>query len=155
MNMKSILLTIVSLCALAFIYNVHIYNKWLNAKIFTVSDIPEQCEHLELEHRRSMRYGYSYIIYMDIANKMRGTKDVTILLPQQKYMTANNVMNLTVVEPATFYYYTGLNSVNIKSPKVASATFALVAPNKGQVSLLKIKDKAQLDSQIAIFSKYQ
>lgn len=155
MNIKSLILTVAGLFALGIIYNVHIYNKWLNAKIFTISNIPEQMEHLELEHRRSTRYAYSYIIYKDIANKMSTTKDVTILLPPQKYLTAQNVTNLLIVEPATLYYYTGLNSVTIKSPKVATANYAIVVPQNGQVSLLKIKDKEQLDSQIAIFSRYQ
>ncbi len=124
------------------------------SKIFTVCDIPDQAQHLDIEMRRQSRYGYSYGIFKDIENKMANYPNVIILLPTDGYLRANKVTEFSTVEPSLFYYFTGMNAVSVTSPLVETATFALVSKVPGQVMLAKFDNKAQLDTQIKIFAKY-
>lgn len=152
MNYKSILLFLCSVTVLAILYNIPTYNSWMERKIFTISNIGEQTEHMDIEERRESRYGYSYMVFKDMAKKMKQEGDATVLIPPNAYMTANKV-EMRMVEPALYYYFTGMNAVNVNSPKVWMANWALVAEN-GHMSLLKFTGRKQADSMINLLKKY-
>ena len=154
MNYKTILLTLFSLVIIMALYSTPAYNSWMENKIFTISNLSEQMSMLDLEERRESRYGYSYVVYKDIASKIGKQKDATLLIPPQKYLEANAV-KVNEVEPSLFYYYTGVNAVSVMSPKVETATWALISDKKGQVALIPLPDTKITDSLVAFLKKYQ
>ena len=125
----------------------------MHRKIFTISNIPEQLEHMDPEERRESRYGYSYLVFKDMARKLKQEGNATILLPPDSYMTANKV-DMRMVEPALFYYFTGLNAVNVNSPKVWMANWVLVSEEKGRIALLRLKTRKDADSVITFLKRY-
>lgn len=125
----------------------------MHRKIFTISNIPEQLEHMDPEERRESRYGYSYLVFKDIARKLKQEGNATILLPPDSYMTANKV-DMRMVEPALFYYFTGMNAVNVNSPKVWMANWVLLSEEKGRIALLRLKTRKDADSVITFLKRY-
>ncbi|MCW3121427.1 MAG: hypothetical protein JWQ38_919 [Flavipsychrobacter sp.] len=154
MSYKTILLTLFSLVVIMSLYSIPAYNNWMENKIFTISNLSEQMNMLGIEDRRDSRYGYSYMVFKDIAGKIGKLKDATLLIPPQKYLDANAV-KINEVEPSLFYYYTGVNAVSVMSPKVLTATWALISDKKGQVSLIPLSDKKSTDSLVTFLKKYQ
>ena len=153
MNHKSIILFFASISSILILYNIPTYNSWMHRKIFTISNIPEQLEHMDPEERRESRYGYSYLVFKDMARKLKQEGNATILLPPDSYMTANKV-DMRMVEPALFYYFTGLNAVNVNSPKVWMANWVLVSEEKGRIALLRLKTRKHADSVITFLKRY-
>lgn len=155
MTYKSLILFVIALCLIGALYSMPAYHEWLEKKIFTTCDIPGQLERMDLEDRRISRYGYSYVVFKDVASKLGALGNVTVLLPPDKYLLEHKVTEVKMVEPAVFYYFTGLNSVYVRSPNVLTANWAIVSSAPGQVALTKIHNRKQLDSLITIFKPYQ
>ncbi len=154
MNYKSFVLFLLAIAVILTFYGIPSYNDWIQKKIFTISDIGEQAHHLDPDERKAARFGYSYVVLHDIALKLAGEKNAIILLPPDPYLQAMHVKDFRMVEPAEFYYFTGVNSVTVTSPNVWSANWAFVAQD-GRLSLQKIASRQQLDGLLAVFKRYQ
>jgi hypothetical protein len=154
MNYKSFILFLLAIAVILTFYGIPSYNDWIQKKIFTVSDIGEQARHLNPEERKAARFGYTYIVLHDIAIKLAAEKNTTILLPPDPYLQAMHVKDFKMVEPAEFYYFTGLNTVTVTSPGVWGANWAFIAQD-GRLSLQKIASRQQLDEILSVFKRYQ
>ena len=155
MNYKSILLTFIGIAAIIMFCNFPANSEWVHNKISTVVNINDLAQHMNVEERKEARYGYSYTVFRDIKNNIGNEKDAVILLPPDNYLHDMKVNYLSMVEPAVFYYFTGVKSVNASSPQAGSATWALTTQGYGRISLQKINTKQQLDSQLVLYRKYQ
>ena len=153
MNYKTVLLFLFSAMVIMGLYSLPAYNTWMENKIFTISNLSEQMEHLDIEERRESRYGYSYMVFKDVASKI-GKNNATLLIPPQKYLDANAV-KVSEVEPSLFYYYTGVNAVTVTSPKVLTANWALISDKRGQISLIPLNDRRTTDSLVTYLKQYQ
>ncbi len=156
MNYKSIILTLIAIVAIAAVYNMPAYNEWIHAKIFTVININEQVQHMNPEERKESRFGYSYTVFRDIKEKIGPySKDAVVLLPPDNYLQAMKVTELKMVEPLVFYYFTGLKSVSVTSPRAWSANWALITQGYGSIALQRLRSRQQLDSLLTLYRKYQ
>lgn len=77
-----------------------------------------------------------------------------ILLPPFGYLRDNGVVDVDVVEPPEFYYYTGYRGVLPTSPGVEKATWTIV-PHKPTVMLRRIHSKEDLDNLINTYKRYK
>lgn len=155
MNYKSIFLTLIAIAAIVLVCNFPAYSEWVQNKISTVVNINNLAQHLNVEERKEARYGYSYTVFRDIKENIAKEKDAVILLPPDDYLQDMKITYLNMVEPSVFYYFTGVKGVNVTSPQVRSANWALVAQGYGRITLQKINTREQLDSQLVLYRKYQ
>ncbi len=141
---------------IVLLYQVPVYNAWFHERILTPRfSFDQQLKHLGLEERKEARYGHSYIVYKDIVRDLTGIKNTVILLPPNEYLREMGIAGLEMVEPALFYYYTGVNSVTAYSPNAGAAGWALITKGYGNIWLKKINTKPQLDSLLEIYKKYK
>ncbi len=151
-------LTLVSVLLIVLLFNIPFYKNWLNTNLLGPSfDIFTLSKQMDLEQRKVNRFGYSYAVYMDFVKKLKQAKvaDPVILLPSDAYMKAGKVKDFLIVEPAIFYYFTGIKCVLYDSPNVEKANCSIVSDGNGKVLLRKIANKVELESIIADFKKYK
>ena len=138
------------------LWNIPVYNKWLNQKILSSDgDISLQLQHMEPEQRREFRYGYSYILYKDLENRIGHFSNVRLLLPPNGYLQEMQINDLQAVEPAVLYYYTGINAVTVNSPQARSANWALLVRGLGHIGPSRLKSEGQLDSLLTLYKQYK
>ncbi len=155
MNFKSLILFLASIFVIALIYNLPMYNSWMERKIIPVANIPDQLEHIDIEERRVSRYGYTYSVLKDMQIKLSAEQNVVVLIPPQDYLRANKINDFDEIEPSLFYYFTGLNSVGMLSPNIEQATWAIVAGAPGQIMLSKFHSRKDYDYVMEKFIKYK
>jgi len=90
MTYKKINLFFVAVIILMIFFNVPVYNNWLNGKIFGDNTM-EEFKHLDIDYRKASRYGYSYMVYLNIVEKVTDPKHAIILLPPNEYLKKINV----------------------------------------------------------------
>src|SRR6185437_16277281 len=91
--------------------------------------ISEQVSHLSVEERMQYRFGASYGVYQAIVKMVKSANDPNpiILIPTNSYVRAMKVGgDFNMVEPAVFYYFTGLKGVIATSPDVDRANWVLL-----------------------------
>jgi hypothetical protein len=157
-NRKWILL-FVSCAVLALIYTVPFYGNWIRRNFLLPGfsdDLSYETQHMDEEERRALRFGPTYPFFKSVSQQIRSTgeQNVTILLPPNDYAHKMGFQQMEVPEPAVFYYFTGLNSVNQNSLKVRSANWALITEN-GSVYMNRIKSQSQLDTLLALYKPYK
>ena len=155
---KRLFLTIVSLIFLIIFFNVPFYREWLRMRVIEpLQDISEQAGYMEIEQRKEMRYGSTYVVSKNIANYLLtqndAPKDSTIvLLPPKKFIT-DNKCDFAVPEPVVFYYFSGLKSKLFDSPGAEQSNYAVVCKNSN-IQLVKIV-KGQAEEAIKFYSQYK
>ncbi len=157
MNLFKFNLTLTAIFVVLLFFQVPFYNEWLYGKVINVNNsIFDQMQNLDTSYRKAYRFGGSYLAYQDMKTKLTkmGGGAVTLLLPPNDYLKAMGVNDISMCEPAEFYYFTGLNSVWANSPDVARANWAVVAMKGKGISLMKIKSKPQLDSLITQYKPF-
>ncbi len=153
---KKLTLFLAEITVILLLYNIPSYNNWFYDRILTPHfNFSKQLEHIGIEDRKELRYGHSYIVYLDIVRDLKNIKNTVLLLPPNDYLHEMGINDIDMVEPALFYYFTGVNSVNANSPNVHNANWALVAKGYGDIWLKKINTKQQLDSLLELYKQYK
>jgi hypothetical protein len=151
-------MTMISILVIVLFFNIPFYNNWLNTNLLNPGMNPmEQSKHLGLDERRVARFGYSYMVYTDMANAFKSAKidSPIVLLPPDGYLKKERITDISIVEPSIFYYFTGYKSVWYNSPDVEKANCALVPGPNRKMMLKKITDKNELDQLLAIYRQYK
>ncbi len=151
-------LTLISVLIIVLFFNIPFYNNWMNTNLLNPAfDILATSKQLGLEQRMVNRFGYSYVVYKEMAGYFKNSKikDPLILLPPEALMKEQKVKNFTIVEPTTFYYFTGYKAVWYDSPGVEKANLALVFDKDGKVMVRKIESKDDLNRFLATYRKYK
>lgn len=154
MNYKKLNFFLASVLVILLFFTIPINNNWLYSKVIGgENNLLYQVKHLDVADRKLMRYGYSYQVYLNMLADIPDKKSALILLPPAKYLKAMGVQDFVTVEPAVFYYYTGLNSVWANSPDAGRANWAVGVNSSHRVRLRQIMNPAQLDTLLPIFRK--
>jgi hypothetical protein len=150
-NRINLLLSAVLLIVLYFIVPEN--NAWLYDKILS-NDLIYELQNQKVETRKEYRYGYSYLVYRDVKNKIPNPSTSVILFPPQEYLTEKKITNFQVPEPSVFYYFTGIKSVWINSPDADKANYAMDARSDGKMVFVTIKNKEACDTAISFFKSH-
>ncbi len=151
-------MTLVAILAIVLFFSIPFYNNWLNSNLLNPSlSFTTLYKQLDEEQRKVSRFGYSYMVYKEMAGIFKQAKidNPIVLLPPDAYIKENNVKDLNVVEPAIFYYFTGQKSVWYNSPGVEKANCALVPDNNNKVMLKKISTPDDLNKLLTVYKKYK
>lgn len=126
-------------------------NKWLYGKIIDNVSIFSQWERMDEEARREERFGYSYMVYKSLAEKIKNKQVVLLLLPPQAQCEKVKENSFVIPEPSVLYYYTGVRAVWASSPDARLANSELRVNGPGKFDLQRIYSPARLDSLIAVY----
>jgi hypothetical protein len=151
-------LTMVSILLIVLFFNLPFYNNWLNTNLLNPQmNIVEQSKHMGLEERKTLKYGYSYLIYKEIVKACEGANiaNSLVLLPPDAYLKKERITDLVVVEPSIYYYFTGQKAVWYNSPNVQQANCAIAPGPNHKVMLRKINGKEDLNQILDIYRKYK
>jgi hypothetical protein len=155
---KKLILLIASLAILVIVFQLPLYNYWLNNNLLSYDVVKEQSEHMSLEERKIIRFGNSYDMYMQIAKilKRQKDKDPIILLPPDSCVRkVAGVKDFHVDEPLVFYYFTGFKAVTVDSRDAARAGWTLLPVKGAPLVVTKITSPAQGKSIIDQYKKFQ
>ena len=111
--------------------------------------------YLDLEFRKEYRYDHTYKVCRNIAAILDGQRavDPLVLVPPTNFLQTKGVKDFEVVEPAIFYYYVGVRTVNVNSPGFEKANWVMVAP-KQKVGIRRIKDGNDWQNYVDTFKSY-
>ncbi len=155
---RKIVLLAIAILSICFVFATDAYHEWMFVKILGPGfNILDQVGNTETEHRMTARFGISYPIYRNIRSTISRMEpnNATVLLPPKGYLKDRKLaVAFEIVEPAVFYYFTGLNGVDVNSPDLSRAGWAIDVINR-EVGVRKLARKEERDSLIAIFKKYQ
>jgi len=155
MTYKKINLFFIAVIIIIIFCTLPANNDWLYTKIIDPgNNVFDQPNHMGIDERKASRYGYSYLVYLNILHKVDNPKQAVILLPPIEYVKSIHVNNFAIPEPATFYYYTGLEAVWANSPHVGLANWEVVVKGEQQIGLRRIPGKEHLDSVLTFYRKY-
>jgi hypothetical protein len=151
--MNNFLLFIIALFILLVIISIN--SDFFNNRIVAYWDaFQDQKSELDLEARKTERFGSSYTITKQIADfiKAKNKSDV-VLVPATAYFNANGI-DYHVPEPAVFYYFTSVKSIWPNCKSGCNANW-FVHANNGKIFIDTIRNKAMLDSVLKVFNKYE
>lgn len=155
---KKINLLLLSVLLIVIVYSVPFYNNWFYEKIINDNNsITEQIPRLSVEERMQYRFGASYGVYQAITKMVKSANDTNaiILIPTNSYVRAMKVGgDFNMVEPAVFYYFTGIKGVVATSPDVDRANWVLLVEGQ-QMAIRTIKNKEDFNQLLATYKKYQ
>ncbi len=154
---RKIVLLAISILSIVFVFSTDAYHEWMFVKILGPGfSILDQASNVTLEHRMAARFGISYSIYRNIRTTITRMEpnNATVLLPPKGYLKDRKLaVAFEIVEPAVFYYFTGLNGVDVNSPDLSRAGWAVDVVNR-EVGVRKFSRKEEKDSLIAIYKKF-
>ncbi len=155
MNFIKFNLTLTGFLLVLLYFQMPFYNEWLYGKVINVNNnMFFQMEHMDTTYRKAYRFGGSYLAYQDMKSKLEKFGSVTLLLPPNDYLKALGMNDISMCEPAEFYYFTGINSVWANSPDVGRANWAVVALKGKGLSLKKIRSRGDLDTMINMYKPF-
>lgn len=113
----------------------------------------EQFKLSSVDQRKEVRYGAPYFFWMQAAKYMdEANSHAVLLLPPAKLMQ-DNKFEITIPEPAEFYYYTGHIAVWANSPQANEANTTILPKNR-ELIVTKIQDKVELNKMIRLYLPY-
>ena len=138
-------------------FTIPFYNKWLNRNILggNISFI-SQFNHLDLEERKESRYQYNYVASKFLVSLLvkDHVSNAVILLPPVAYLKENDIKDIISIEPAVFYYYTGVPAVWASSPNAETANWTLtIMDNK--LKFRRIENRDDLNKLLAMYKQYK
>ncbi len=151
-------LTLISVLAIVLYFNIPFYNNWLNTNLLSPSfDIFALSKQMEVEQRKVNRFGYSYMVYSEMASIFKNAKmkDPVLLLPPDAFLKEHKVREFSTVEPAIYYYFTGLKGVWYNSPGIKEANCMIVPDDQGKVMLKRINSQQELGMILSDLKKYK
>ena len=147
-------LFLTAILAILLFFTLPANNRWLRNKILdNNTGFFDQVGHLSVEERKESRFGKSYQVYAQAAEKLSKYTNVVLMLPPNEYLKRLNIDDVEMTEPAIFFYFTGVNAVTCNSQDAGRANWALV-PKEGKLVVRKIRTRPQLDSIIAIYKPF-
>jgi len=156
-SFKGVILFFISIIVVFIFFGFERNKSMLTDRIVPYwDDFQEQQDKTELEERKVNRYGYDYMFPKTVANffeKKGIAGKVLLLVPTTDYFKEHGV-DIHVVEPSVFYYFTGLKTVWAHSPKAVNANWILTV-DKGQLIFDSVTSKAMLMQKIDSFKKYK
>jgi hypothetical protein len=156
-SFKGIILFFISILMVFIFFGFERNKEMLTGRIVPYwEDYQEQKDKTEVEERKVNRYGYDYLFPKTVANffeKKGIANKVLLLVPTSDYFKEHGV-DIHVVEPSVFYYFTGLKTVWAHSPKAVNANWVLTV-DKGQLIFDSVTSKAMLMQKIDSFKKYK
>ena len=153
MNYKKLNLFLYPILAIVLFFTIPFNNNWLYKKILNNNFLVE-IEHMDIESRNIIRFGYSYTVYEDISNIIPHKVNSVVLLPPNEYIKARQVNDLTMPEPALFYYFTGIRSVGAGDPDVKQANWVMTVDGPGKMAVNKMEVIQYPDSLIAEYKRF-
>jgi len=147
-NRINIFLASVLLIILYFVVPAN--NIWLYGKVIDNNSILSQWERMDEETRREERFGYSYMVYKSLAEKVKNKQAALVLLPPQKQCERVKENNVVMPEPSVLYYYTGVRAVWASSRDARLANCELQVKGPGKFEVQRVSP-ARLDSLIAVY----
>ena len=151
--MNNFLLFVIGLFLLLIILSIN--SDFFNGRVIAYWDaFQEQKSELDLEARKTERFGNSYVISKQIADFIKTKHDSNVvLIPSTAYFTANGI-DYHVPEPAVFYYYTSVKTI-WPNCKIGCNANWFVHANSGKLFIDTIQNKNVLDSVLKVFNKYE
>lgn len=161
MPLKQIILLVACLIALKLFFSVEIYSDWVDRYLMK-PDVTDQYTKTDIKERFQERFGsiYQLIEMMHTTIDTSTEKNNIILLPPNTYLQSLKLNNLSLPEPAVFYYLSGFNypkgfkTVWTTSPDVENANWAIIAVPKRGLSIVKIKGKDELHQLLNAYKNY-
>lgn len=157
MNYTKLNLLLTSILAILLFFNIPNFSYWLRSNILHAdNNILEQSKLMDIEDRRSIRYGHSYRVYKQLTDRLKDLDSLNpvMLLPPDDYIREKKVADFYVIEPAMFYYLTGIKAVWINSPDVMKANWTLGPDKNNNITLMRIKNKTELQDILDVYKKY-
>jgi hypothetical protein len=151
--MNNFLLFIIALFLLLIVISIN--SDFFSGRIVAYWDaFQEQKSELDLEARKTERFGNSYLITKQIADfvKTKPGSNV-VLMPSTAYFNANGI-DYHVPEPAVFYYFTSVKTI-WQNCKIGCDANWFVHTNNGRLFIDTIQNKTILDSVLRVFNKYE
>jgi len=110
---------------------------------------------MDLEKRKSERFGTSYTLSKQVANliKMHAADDAVVLLPPYDYFR-EHAIDYEVPVPAIFYYFTGIKTLWANNSNATSANWYVTVKN-GKIAVDSVTNKDSLQILITAFKKYK
>jgi hypothetical protein len=139
--------------AIALFFTIPTYQQWMHKKVFN-NNLLVELQYMSTEARNIRRFGYSYTVYKDMASLLTKFDTVTLLLPSTEYAAAKKVPDLIIPEPAVFYYFTGIRSVNVNSPDAGRANWVMIIKGPDNIAVKKMSYVHNKDTLLAEFKKY-
>ena len=151
--MNNFLLFIIPLFVLLIVISIN--SDFFNNRIVAYWDaFQEQKSELDLEARKTERFGNSYAITKQIADFIKAKPDSSVvLMPSTAYFNANGI-DYHVPEPAVFYYFTSVKTIWQNCKNGCNANW-FVHANNGRLFIDTIQNKVMLDSVLKVFNKYE
>ena len=154
---KTFILLVASVISLLIFFGLEPNKIWLNQRIMLYwEDYQEQKLNLDLEERKLARYQSDYEFAKTVTGffEKRGTANKTlVLIPSSDYFNAHG-LQIHVVEPTIFYYFTGLKTIWANSPEANKANWYITASD-GRLEFDSVTNQHALRDTIASFNKYK
>ena len=155
-SFKELLLFFVSTFAIITVFSFGENKSMLDDRITPYwDDFKDQVNETDLETRKTNRYGVDYLFPKQVASffeKKGNTANVLLLMPNTSYFKQQN-LEIHVVEPSIFYYFTGLKTVWPYNKKAINANWVLTV-DKGRLIFDSVTSKAMLMEKIDSLKKY-
>lgn len=156
MNTTKINLFLAAVLVVVIFFTLPANNEWVFGKVLGTGNNWEfQFSHMDPETRRMSRFGFTYMVYQNAIHRITDLDHAVVLLPPSDYLTkVRHMVKFGSVEPALFYYYTGVIGVWANSPDVGKANWEIDARNDTCVLIKKITNREEFDSLIKVYKKY-
>jgi hypothetical protein len=153
---KKVLLLVAAVVSIVLYFSTPYYNSWIFLRVLNPHlSVWQQMGRLDTNERRLLRYGRPYdncMIINAIIHRAHAANQV-VLLPPRAYLTTLGIPDFDV-DPAVFYYFTGLRSVEANSAGVDSASLCLVPDNTHNITVKKIHNRKELDDLLNRYKPY-
>jgi hypothetical protein len=154
---KAFILLVASIISLLIFFGLEPNKMWLDQRIMPYWEAyQEQKLDLDLEERKLARYQSDYEFAKNVTGffEKRGTVNKTlVLIPASDYFKAHG-LQIHVVEPTIFYYFTGLKTIWPNSPEASKANWYITARD-GSLEFDSVTNQQALRDTIASFNKYK
>ena len=153
---RELILFMISALLIFLLYNVAFYKDWTQKKIFSYyAEFNSQVRALDLDSRCKYRFGNNYTLSQNLKTYFdnMNSEDALLFLPPKAYLKKNRE-NYDWGECLSFYYFTGIRAVDMKSENLHEATHAVIA-NQDELKVIEISDEALLHRIIAEYKSFQ
>lgn len=157
MRSKQVILTFISVAAIVVYFLTPYYGTWLMQRIFNPHlSIFYQAQHTDVNERKEIRFGDTYLICKSVIDTVENghISNPVVLLPPTGYLRSINFTTFDNMDPAAFYYFTGLKAVTVSSPDVEQANLTLVPNKNHQLVTRRIPSRGHLEVLIGVYKKY-
>jgi len=149
------ILFVASLLVVVIIFSIPFYNDWITNKINNYyKEFLVQKNNLDIETRYKYRFGNNYTLGQNLKNyfDQNQIENPVLFLPPKRYL-AKNREHYDWGECLSFYYFTGIVAVDLKSKNIHDASHAVIATNS-ELKIIEITDEGVRNRIIEEYRKY-